>query len=344
MKGAEIIIVLLSNQGYWFGGQAGTATIEWSMRNPPTEAVLVWSLAAGEVRLADGKVAMPVNDRPATVTIELPEVRARTAFRWAYHVLEREGGKELAAGETAIRAFPRGLLNGLGERLAGKRIVVADVPEGLPGVLSASKVAFERVKRVDELQFSLASIVLVGADQIEGSLFAETMLQGQAQTGASVMIFRQTQLATLAGYRVARRAATTSIEWNGRHALLRTLQAEDLASWLSPSGADLYAIQLPADEPALEIGYWPREVAGERPVPIDALLVAKSVGAGRIVVCQVPLGDWRTDPRSQVFIANALDYLASRPEVTPPSSRRRTEPPRVIEMLPSIGIPAGAKP
>ena len=344
MNSTEIIIVLLSNQGYWFGGQSGTATIQWALRNPPTTAVLVWTLAAGEVQLADGKVAMPTGDRPATVTIGLPQVRVRTSLRWVYSVLEREGGKTLASGEASIRAFPNDLLSGLGERLADKKIVVADVPEGLPAVLSAASVQFERVKRLDELQFSRASIVLVGEDQIEGTLFAETMLEGQAQTGASVMIFRQTRLATVAGYKVARRAVTSRIEWNSRHPLLRSLRLEDRASWLSSNGRDLYAVQLPADEAALEIGYWPREVAGERPVPIDALLVTRAVGAGRIVVCQLPLGDWRSDPRSQVLLANALDYLASRSEPTPPPSRRRAEPPRVTETMPTIGIPAGARP
>ena len=45
----------------------------------------------------------------------------------------------------------------------------------------------------------------------------------------------------------------------------------------------------------LEIAWWPREVPGTEPVEMDALVFSKSIGAGRIVVCQLPLGDWRTD-------------------------------------------------
>ena len=64
-------------------------------------------------------------------------------------------------------------------------------------------------------------------------------------------------------------------------------------------------MQLPADEPALEIAFWPREIPGKEPVPIDALVVTKTLGKGRIVLCQVPLGPWQSDPRSQLFLVDA---------------------------------------
>ncbi len=95
-------------------------------------------------------------------------------------------------------------------------------------------------------------------------------------------------------------------------------------------------MQLPADEPALEIAWWPREVAGNKPAPIDALVLTKTLGKGRIVLCQVPLGAWESDPRSQLFLVDALDYLASPVVPTPPPSRR----PRPVEPAPAPKVPA----
>ena len=105
------------------------------------------------------------------------------------------------------------------------------------------------------------------------------------------------------------------------------------------------ALRLPVDEPALEIAFWPREVRSEEPAPIDALLVSKTIGRGRVVLCQIPLGPWESDPRSQLFLADALDYLLSRPEPTPPPSRRtRPEKPAALPPVPTIPLNPGVSP
>jgi hypothetical protein len=100
-------------------------------------------------------------------------------------------------------------------------------------------------------------------------------------------------------------------------------------------------VQLPADEAALEIGYYPREVPGVRPAPIDAVLLSKSTGKGRIVLCQIALGDWDRDPRSRIFLSNALDYLSTRPQPTPPPSQRPTPRQAAPTSVRTIDIPQG---
>ena len=118
---------------------------------------------------------------------------------------------------------------------------------------------------------------------------------------------------------------------------------QDLHSWIAgvPS---LHVVQLPADEPVATVGSYPREVPGEQPVPIDAVLMSKSVGKGRLVVCQLPLGDWSKDPRSQMLLNNAVDYLLSRPEPTPrPSERPTTRPAETQPTVPTIQL-NGEKP
>ena len=44
------------------------------------------------------------------------------------------------------------------------------------------------------------------------------------------------------------------------------------------------------------------------------------------MLCQLPLGPWDEDPRSQLFLGNLMSYLATRPEPTPPPSRRPNAP------------------
>ncbi|MCX5660572.1 MAG: hypothetical protein NTW19_12735 [Planctomycetota bacterium] len=97
-------------------------------------------------------------------------------------------------------------------------------------------------------------------------------------------------------------------------------------------------MQLPIDEPALELIHWPREAPGKEPVPIDALLVTKSVGRGRMVICQLPLGPWESDPRSQLLLANSVSYLLTRPEPTLKPSERPQPKQMVAPNVPTIPL------
>ena len=73
-------------------------------------------------------------------------------------------------------------------------------------------------------------------------------------------------------------------------------------------------LQLPIGASALKIASMLPEVASETVVPTDALLLVKPMGRGRMVLCQIPLGPWNEDPRSQLFLRNAIDYLLTQPQ------------------------------
>ena len=344
MKATGIVIVLLSQQGYWFGGQDGTVSIRWTMKDHNPDAVLKWDLYVDEVHLAGDAVAMPKGEQPSTVTLTLPDVRVRTAMRWVYRLYERDGSKELARGEETIHVFPKDLLSGLDKLTEGKKIVVWDSPGALSKVLDKAEIRHTRIERASGLQFERADIILVGPDQIGMEPFEQSTLVNYAQAGAGVLIFLQTRIPRLAGYALVRRPVPAKLEWKMDHLLLSRFQPKISQSWLIGATTDLWAVQLPVDEPALEIGYWPREVQGEESAPIDALLVTKTVQSGRIVLCQIPLGQWETDPRSQLLLANAYHYLSTRPEPTPPPSRRLNAQVVQPEPVPTITIPPGGIP
>ena len=186
------------------------------------------------------------------------------------------------------------------------------------------------------MQFVQPDLLIVGTGQLGKEIEGQGKLLNLAAAGTSVLVLRQTQPATLAGYAVVQRILPPKLAWQADHPLARCLRLFETPAL----GRDGWAIRLPADEPALEIGWWPGETPTRKPVPIDALALVKALGKGRIVLCQVPLGPWETDPRSQLFLVEALDYLASPAAATPPPSRRpQPATPGPVPAVPSIVLP-----
>ena len=222
------------------------------------------------------------------------------------------------------------MLQGVAERLGNKKLLVWDDSGEIPRTLDSAKIPYTRLEDPSKLELSRADLVLVGRDMIGTGPFVQVPLLWQSRSGCGVMIFAQTRSENLAGYPLARWAAPSQLRWRSDHPLLADLEDADLQSLLQ-GRTDAWAVRLPVNEPALEIGWWPGEVPGvTTEVPIDALLLTKTTELGRLVLCQVPLGACENDPRSQIFLRNSIDYLLTRPQPTPPPSGRcRTSPRRV---------------
>jgi hypothetical protein len=359
MNAASLIIILASNGGHWLSGTDGVLTVTWAAPEGAVAARLVWELRLDGATLAKDSVNLEPPKRPqggadapaaALVRIRCPDVRARTVMIFRWRIERREGGQEVDRGEMPIHAYPADLTNGWNRLLQGRRVAVIDKPDGLPALLDGAKVKYTRFDAAGKLALERPQVVLVGPGALEDSPFAQAPLIDQARSGASVMVFRQPAPRALAGYPLTTRAAPAAIDWEREHPLLARFEEGDLTSWLhswrrEDRGNLTAVMELPPDEPAVAVAAWPAgtEVATS-PAPVTALLVCKAVGDGRLVLCQMPLGDWRSDPRSQVFLGNALDYLVSPPEPTPPPSRRRRAEPRPVAPVPTITIPPGDKP
>jgi hypothetical protein len=346
METAALLIVLMSGQGYWFGGAAGEIAVRWVAEPAPRGLMLHWALFHGGVRLADGETRLRTGNgvEAATIRIQPPIVRTRTAMQWRYRLIRGDDGEVVGGGSEWIHVFPADLLNGVAAGLMNRRLVVWDVRDEWRSVLDELKVPYVAVERGQRLQTVLADVIIVASEQLDDSVATQATLLRHAQAGASVLIMPQTRRDSLAGYSLLQRSRPANLEWREEHVLFASLSSEDRQSWLE-SISDVRAIQLPTDEPALELAWWPVEVAANEPGPIDALAVTRRIGTGRIVLWQIPLGHWRDDPRTQVFIANMLEYLATRPEPTPPPSRRLRELPLgPAAPVPTITVPPGDRP
>src|SRR5579862_8550888 len=135
-----LILVLLSNQGYWFGGQESTITVRRAARGELPGVDLSWRLWLGAAPLANGSLALARGQDEARLRIIPPEVRARNIFRWAYSLKDHETGADLGGGESRVAVFPDDLLDGLSRRIAGRRLSVYDRPQSLPRILDRAGV------------------------------------------------------------------------------------------------------------------------------------------------------------------------------------------------------------
>jgi hypothetical protein len=343
-----LLIFLFSHQGYWLAGQDQTVTVRWIARDAMPAADLVWELGIGEVKLAGGSV--PMNADPgAAVTITAPDVRVRTKLRWDYQLVRRDGKKVLDNGEMPIFDFPDDLTQDWPSRLQSgdgrtpRKMVVWDDLGSLSKPLEAAKVPFARVRGLTKVLYR-PDMILVAADQIDDRAFSEGPLANFAAAGSSVAVFEQKQPQRLAGYLLARRERPADIQFKLEHPLFDRLTPGDLRSWVAGSSGALWAVQLPPDSPTLELAWWAPESPVDRPRPIDALIVTRTIGAGRLVLCQAPLGPMDKDPRSQIFLGDLLSYLATRPQPTPSFSERHPEPPPAQRPIPTITFSNGTNP
>ena len=218
-RAATILIIVLSHQGYWFGGQDQTVAVSWPVDGKMPAADLDWKLMLGQVKLAEGRSRMPDGGNPMMITLKLPPVRTKLEMRWNYRLTESTSGKELLSGECPVEVFPPISLDGLASQLANKRLFVVDRPDGLPSLLAGAKIDATHVASTQYLANVNADLVLVAANQLDDSLFDQAPLLSQAESGAQVMVFEQTRPKSLFGYTLSRRAVSSNTCWRKEHPL-----------------------------------------------------------------------------------------------------------------------------
>jgi hypothetical protein len=181
-----------------------------------------------------------------------------------------------------------------------------------------------------ELAFARPDLLIVAANRLNGRSAAQGQqrLMNLAANGSNVLVLAQSggvvangiesSTHQMLGYSLTMRQLPRKLEWREDHPLACSLQLSEKPEL--PAFA--WAIRIPAADPALEIAWWPPEVLGRDLATTDALVVTKAVQKGRITMCQVSLGPWQSDPRSQLFLVDAIDYLVSPVVPTPPISKR----------------------
>lgn len=307
-KAVAVLLVGLFAKGHWLGGRKNEVTFQWAAVEKMPKSVVVWRLKFGKVRLAGGRLALAGGKNPARLELTLPKVRVRTSMELEYRVLSSDGQRELLAGKETIRVYPDDLLASCAKPFRDKRLIVWDVPRGLPKALKAAGIPHRRVADGSALQMASADLILVGQDQIGASAFDQAELLDHVRSGASVFIFSQSRPPTLMGYPLVKKRGPKRMEWKANHGLFAAMDKELLTGLLPGSDTNVLALGLQAGDASRRLAWWPRDASGGRPAPGNALVLTNAAGKGRLGLCQIPLGPWDRDPRSQILLANVLEY------------------------------------
>ena len=324
MKVAALLIVMLSNDGYWISGTDGQLIATWAADAAAVPCDLHWELKLGQTRLGGDKAPIGPG-QSATVSITCPDVRTRLTLRWDWRLVRKQDGQQLESGSEKIIAYPANLTRGWQELVRGKRILLLDPISGLPAILKQAKVPFVEVNDAAALQRASADIIIIGPDALTIALFEQAPLQALAQSGVAVAVLRQSKVSHVLGFELRARLPADALHWPTDAPLLRGLDAEDLhrweQAWKRAQPDLLLALRVPNRELSEALVTWPVGAQGGalpaalHPEAVDGLLLSTSgrVKGGRLVLCQMPLNPWLTDPRSQIFLGNLLDSLVAPP-------------------------------
>ena len=324
MKSVTLILLILSHHGHWFGGQQADVNFQLPVEMEiDAKAQLHWALMFGDTVVDQGDQSLKERSENdsltsfSSVAINVPTVRVKTEMKFVYQLTVPNAGrtsKQLESGGSVVHVYPDNLLQSLQPLLKQKSIIVWGEKNGLSNTLEQSAVQIQTISNEAGLAFQTPDILFVGPDQLTEEVQDQTGLIALANAGTSICLLKQTHPPTLNGFSLVQRKMHQPIgeklpilKWQPQHQLSRSRQMI-----ATPAIGPLqYALRIPPDQPILEIAYLPAETSTKSPTPIDAMLAVQKVGKGRIVFYQLPIGDWSTDPRSQLCLVNLCDYLIS---------------------------------
>lgn len=315
-----LLLVLLSCDGYWFGGRVGTVSVQYNLEGDArSDTVFAWRLMHDKVELDAGELKIDAkNKEPSQLRIELPAVRAGTTLQLRYKLLNAADRRELLSDESVIHVFPDDLLASLAAMCReNPLLVIGAATDPIVQVLADAGIEHHRSDTMTAIDGGDVVLVLPRTRAQELTGFEQTSLMTAAGRGASVIVFDQKYVSRLWGYNVARRIASGGdIAWREGHPLLAYMEPEDWSSMIELR-EEWSAVRLPEGDSSVGVVYWPPD-AGKNDLgaPVDALMIVRNVdGAGRVVLCQLPMDELQDDPRQQVLLINSIEYVRARAEV-----------------------------
>lgn len=310
-----LLIIMISNGGFWSSGEEGRIAMTWAVADTPMPpAVLSWQLLLADVELASGARDMTAGEND--IRVKLPETRVTTELQWRYQLKRKDNQQLLQSGSLPIHAVPPKFLARKAQLFAGRKIVVLDEREKLPALLTHNGIAHQWVQDLNVLELTSPDFIIIGENQLAPNPLMDNMLIRQARRGAGVVVFRQAQRDRITGQVTVLRAAQNPLAVKSEQLLPDPLTISDLNAWMSSAGGEIRALRVRVDSSALPLAYFVAETL--QGTSVDCAIVSLPTGAGRIVLCQLPMGDWRNDLRSQLLLSGILDYLVTPTEETKP--------------------------
>lgn len=329
-----VVLLLLSivpdNDGCCFGGQTISIKLTPTLHQIPAGPIS-WELSSTTATVDRGRVNM-TSQNELPVEIPLPIVRTATQLRCHFLKAHPQHANVTQAGVCTLQVFPPVEYDLLQQQLTNRQVSVIARGDTLPKALRSWKLDCKHIKHPNTLALLQSDLIIVESDALSARGDWQSILLRQAEQGAGVLVLPQRGITRLFGYALIPHDDRAKLSWQKDHPIRASLTEQHLTHWTSAALNANNSIALPVDESALEIAYWKPAVTGSEPIPLDALLVEKQLGLGRLLLCQIPARPDSGDPRSVYLFHDLLAYLTTRPIPTPsPRFRRQESNPHTAE-------------
>lgn len=321
-----LLIISLSHQGYWFGGQENKIDIQWAQMEKMPSAEFSWRINVGRASLAAGQLKLPADAENGTeLKLTLPDVRHVTELQFAWQLKTDETNRLLDSGSRTIQLYPSKTRANESRKLNGSRLVVIESAKSpiISDWLTATGVKHKRVQHLTQLQLIPADIIVVSEGKLGPSPFARGPLINALRQGANVVMLKQDYGSPFEGINQVRSKPPSTYCWNTEHPIFKDTSLAALNSLANPfavtkmlrigegKGDSLaFVDRMPVPRERSQFGVNPPESDRSATDQPPSLVLATTVGQGRLVCCQCPLASPATDPRSRLILVNALTFLA----------------------------------
>lgn len=307
---ATAILIGFAFDGHWFGGQPYDISFTVPADAEVPRADLVWKIVVANTVLASGAIEV-MRGHTHQLTIELPPVRVRTTATWLYEFTQVTSDDFIEHGQHYLHLYPTDLLDSIAIPTDRRLVMVADASDSLVGVLNESGIPFERINEPTQMPLYRVDMVIVVANHDKPDGFAQTALLRIAGAGSTVLVLERIGTRGLFDLPFRRTRFLSGSVGEKQCPLLTHIEqiTPDMLLHLK-AGTDrsqeptFYHSQ-PNTEADMEA-----DACLAEDDPLFALLSAYTIGRGELILAQIPFREWRSDPRSQLLLRNAILHLS----------------------------------
>lgn len=317
---AALLLIVCMQQGYWYAGQEATVTLRWADGVQPVDAVWRWELKYGQIALVDGAFHLG-EGKPSTLKITVPQVRVRTPMMLVWQLVSAANGKLIEQGAIDIHVFASDPLADAPRRLAHLSVAVMSKSPALLEAMNKTGMSVQVMDRASNLMSISADVIVIGPDTLPANPMFQQPLMDHATSGATVIVFRHADQPALLGIPLTERRLHRPVRLRPDHRLHHGLAPSDIDSLLDEPSTVLRVAD--ADHGTPVIYEKPEEPKAK---VVDALCLVRHTGKGRLVLCQIPLDGWSTDPRTRQLLSNMLEYAKAPVAASEANGRSKTDP------------------
>jgi len=218
--------------------------------------------------------------------------------------------------------------------LDGQRVAVMSQSPALHEAMKKADMAVQAIDMAGELATTTANVIIVGPDTLPKNAVFHQPLIDHAEAGATVIVLRHAEQESLFGIPLIKRRLRRPVHLRPDHPLHHSLTQRDIDSLVDEQSV---AMRVTEPDNATPIIY--EKPAEPKAQAVDTLCLVQRIGKGRLVLCQLSLDNWSTDPRTRQLLSNMLEFAqvpVAYPNANdrPKSDQSQTQPAAAVGATP----------